>query len=97
MRLGDLFTSPTVSALLDYLLSRPSAVYPRWMLCQALHRDRRAVDRALKRLTAAGLVVVDVRFPTGPVIRLSESPLVEALLAFHRALAQAQYLAGCLP
>jgi len=90
--LCDVFATPTACALLDYLLAHPSAVYPRFLLVDALHRDRRALDRALRCLTAAGLVVVDVRFPTGPVIRLSESPLVEVLLAFHRALAQPRYL-----
>lgn len=92
--LSDLFASPTTCALLDYLLAHPNAVYSRWMLCDALHRDRRAVDSALKRLAAAGLLVVDARFPTGPVARLAASPLVDALLAFHRALTQAQYVAA---
>lgn len=96
MRLVDIFSTRTVCAMLDYLLSHPDEPILQSWLAEALGVDPRAVQRAATRLARAGFVRVDAKFPeVGKVITLNGgAEHVKALVAFCDAIsalpAQAQ-------
>lgn len=89
MRLLDVFSSPSVIKLLEFLASNPSAVYSQGILVTRLKLDKATLRRAVKRLEVLGLVEVDVN-PVDVglnVVRFSdETELGKAVLTLHKRL-----------
>jgi len=90
MRLQDIFKTPTVARVLDFLLANPTTYYSQKHLVGALDVDKATIRRTIARLQRLGLVEVDLN-PVGvrlKVVRFNdETEQGKALLGFHRRIA----------